>query len=69
MLPGGGGTVEASLALGLAAYGGTSGGIVAGVILFRLVSAWGLVPLGWALWALRRRGTTELPEFADSTLG
>lgn len=69
LLPGGGGTVEASLALGLAAYGGTSGGIVAGVILFRLVSAWGLVPLGWALWALRRRGTTELPEFADSTLG
>jgi uncharacterized membrane protein YbhN (UPF0104 family) len=59
LLPGGGGTVEASLALGLVAYGGTKGGIVAGVILFRLVSAWGLVPLGWALWALSpRRGSS-----------
>lgn len=69
LLPGGGGTIEASLALGLVAYGGTSGGIVAGVILFRLVSAWGLVPLGWALWALRRRGSSELPEVADSIPG
>lgn len=55
LLPGGGGTVEASLALGLLAYGGTSGGILAGVILFRLISAWGLVPIGWALWALSPR--------------
>ena len=59
LLPGGGGAVEASLALGLVAYGGTSGSIVAGVLLFRLISAWGLVPIGWAVWArsARRRGT------------
>lgn len=52
LLPGGGGTVEASLVLGLIAYGGTHGGIVAGVIVFRLVSAWALVPVGWLIWAL-----------------
>lgn len=64
LLPGGGGAVEASLALGLVAYGGTSGGIVAGVILFRLISAWGLVPLGGALWALHGRSAPELPQAA-----
>lgn len=60
LLPGGGGAVEASLALGLVTYGGTSGSIVAGVLLFRLISAWGLVPLGWLVWALspaRHAGT------------
>jgi putative heme transporter len=52
LLPGGGGSVEATLALGLISYGGTQSGILAGVILFRIISAWGLVPLGWAAWAL-----------------
>jgi uncharacterized membrane protein YbhN (UPF0104 family) len=57
LLPGGGGTVEAALALGLVAVGGRTGAIVAGVILFRLISAWGLVPIGWAIWTLgHRRG-------------
>jgi putative heme transporter len=54
-LPGGGGSVEATLALGLVAVGGRTGAIVAGVILFRLISAWGIVPLGWAIWALPKR--------------
>jgi uncharacterized membrane protein YbhN (UPF0104 family) len=55
LLPGGGGTVEAALALGLVAVGGRTGAIVAGVILFRLISAWGIVPLGWGIWALAHR--------------
>jgi uncharacterized membrane protein YbhN (UPF0104 family) len=55
LLPGGGGTVEASLSLGLIAAGGATGRIVAGVILYRLISAWGIVPLGWGIWALARR--------------
>jgi uncharacterized protein (TIRG00374 family) len=46
LLPGGGGAVEISLALGFAAFGHTSGHVVAGVILFRLISCWGLVPVG-----------------------
>jgi putative heme transporter len=54
LLPGGGGTVEAALALGLVAVGGRTGAIVAGVILFRLISAWGIVPLGWGIWALTK---------------
>jgi putative heme transporter len=41
LLPGGGGTVEATLALGFAAFGGTTGNVLAGVLLFRLVSCWG----------------------------
>jgi uncharacterized membrane protein YbhN (UPF0104 family) len=48
LLPGGGGTVEASLALGFAAFGHTTGSVVAGVVLYRLISNWGLVPIGWA---------------------
>jgi uncharacterized membrane protein YbhN (UPF0104 family) len=59
LLPGGGGTVEASLALGFAAFGHTSGSVVAGVVLYRLVSNWGLVPIGWAAIVLRQRSHPE----------
>lgn len=52
LLPGGGGTVEVALSLGFAAFGHASGAIVAGVLLFRLISCWGLIPVGWAAIAL-----------------
>jgi uncharacterized membrane protein YbhN (UPF0104 family) len=55
LLPGGGGTVEVSLALGFAAFGHTSGSVVAGILLFRLISCWGLVPVGWLTIALEGR--------------
>jgi putative heme transporter len=55
LLPGGGGTVEVTLSLGFAAFGHTSGAIVAGVLLFRLISCWGLIPIGWAAVALGGR--------------
>jgi len=55
LLPGGGGTVEVSLALGFAAFGHTSGSVIAGVLLFRLISCWGLVPVGWLAVALDGR--------------
>jgi len=55
LLPGGGGTVEVSLALGFAAFGHTAGSVVAGVLLFRLISCWGLVPVGWLAIALDDR--------------
>ncbi len=48
LLPGGGGTVEVALTLGFAAFGAASGAVVAGVLLFRLISCWGLIPVGWA---------------------
>ncbi len=65
LLPGGGGTVEISLALGFAAFGQTSGHVVAGVLLFRLISCWGLVPIGWLAVALDGR---RLPTWRTSGL-
>jgi uncharacterized membrane protein YbhN (UPF0104 family) len=50
ILPGGGGTVEATMSAGLALAGGTGVAVIAAVLLYRIVSAWGLVPLGWGLW-------------------
>lgn len=59
LLPGGGGTVEISLIVGFAAFGHQSGKVVAGVLLYRLISCWGLVPVGWlAILLDRRRGPT-----------
>jgi hypothetical protein len=55
LLPGGGGTVEVSLALGFAAFGHTSGNVIAGVLLFRMISCWGIVPVGWLAVALEGR--------------
>lgn len=48
--PGGIGVVEGSLAALLAAYGATSAQALAIVFLYRIVSFWGLVPVGWAAW-------------------
>jgi uncharacterized membrane protein YbhN (UPF0104 family) len=46
-LPGGGGTVEASLVVAFGAFGHVTGPLLAGVLVFRLISCWGLVPVGW----------------------
>ena len=48
--PGGLGVVEGSLAALLVAYGATSASAFAIVLLYRIVSFWGLVPLGWGAW-------------------
>jgi hypothetical protein len=50
ILPGGGGTVEATMSAGLVVAGGTGAAVIAAVLLYRIVSAWALVPLGWGLW-------------------
>jgi len=50
ILPGGGGTIEATMSAGLILAGGTAAAVIAAVLLYRIVSAWGLVPLGWGLW-------------------
>jgi len=52
ILPGGGGTIEATMSAGLVVAGGTAAAVIAAVLLYRIVSAWGLVPLGWALWRI-----------------
>ncbi|MBO0714933.1 MAG: flippase-like domain-containing protein, partial [Acidimicrobiales bacterium] len=49
--PGGLGVVEGSLAALLVAYGLGGDQALAVTLLYRLVSFWGLVPIGWASWA------------------
>jgi hypothetical protein len=39
---------------------GTAAAVLAGVFLSRIISAWGLVPLGWGLWR-------TLPNAHDAT--
>jgi uncharacterized membrane protein YbhN (UPF0104 family) len=51
ILPGGGGTIEATMSAGLVVAGGTAAAVIAAVLLYRIVSAWALVPLGWGLWS------------------
>ncbi|MDX6566247.1 MAG: hypothetical protein QOE10_1909, partial [Gaiellales bacterium] len=45
---------------GFAAFGHTSGSVVAGVVLYRLISNWGLVPIGWAAIAAHHRVHPEV---------
>lgn len=58
--PGGIGVVEGTLSLLLIAYHMPSATAVAGVLLYRIISFWVLVPVGWAavgtLVAMQRRG-------------
>lgn len=49
--PGGIGVVEGSLTALLVAYGVTLEAALAGALLYRVVSFWGLVPIGWGSWA------------------
>jgi putative heme transporter len=50
--PGGLGVVEGSLTIALVAYGGARDSTVAAVLLYRLISFWALLPIGWIAWAL-----------------
>jgi len=49
--PGGLGVVEGSLTVGLVAFGGSGATALAAVLLYRLVSFWGLLPAGALAWA------------------
>jgi uncharacterized membrane protein YbhN (UPF0104 family) len=49
--PGGLGVVEGSLTIALVAYGGSTAGSVAAVLLYRILSFWVPMPLGWMAWA------------------
>ncbi len=65
-LPGGLGVVEGSLTVALVAYGGELESTLAAVLLYRLISYWGLIPSGGlAYLGLRdaeRRGVTWAPQ-------
>ncbi|MGA3216967.1 MAG: YbhN family protein [Acidimicrobiales bacterium] len=49
--PGGLGVVEGSLVIALVAFGGAHISTVAAVLLYRIVSFWGYLPVGWLVWA------------------
>jgi uncharacterized membrane protein YbhN (UPF0104 family) len=49
--PGGLGVVEGSLTVALVAYGGSTASTVAAVVLYRILSFWIPMPLGWSSWA------------------
>ncbi len=48
--PGGLGVVEGSLVIALVAFGGGQESTVAAVLLYRIVSFWGFLPVGWVFW-------------------
>jgi uncharacterized protein (TIRG00374 family) len=48
--PGGLGVVEGSLVIALVAFGGGQISTVAAVLLYRIVSFWGFLPVGWTIW-------------------
>ena len=48
--PGGLGVVEGSLVIALVAFGGGQVSTVAAVLLYRIVSFWGFLPVGWVFW-------------------
>ena len=67
VVPGGLGVVEGSLSFFLIAYGMSAESALAGVILYRLVSFWSVVPVGWGIWGCltfreqRRQRTASSP--------
>ena len=48
--PGGLGVVEGSLTVALVAFGGSTAATVAAVLLYRVLSFWVLLPIGWTAW-------------------
>jgi uncharacterized protein (TIRG00374 family) len=50
--PGGLGVVENSLTIALVAFGGAQASTVAAVLLYRIVTFWGYLPIGWIDWAV-----------------
>jgi hypothetical protein len=49
--PGGLGVVEGSITFALGVFGGQYLSTVAAVLLYRIVSFWGFLPVGWSAWA------------------
>jgi putative heme transporter len=57
LIPGGAGQVEAALVIGLTATGMDASTALATSLVFRLVSHWLVVPIGWVALAVMRRRT------------
>jgi putative heme transporter len=63
--PGGLGVVEGSLTIAIVAYGGAAGSTVVAVLLYRFISFWLILPIGWAAWGwltwIARRRPLPMP--------
>lgn len=67
--PGGLGAVEGSLTVALVTFGGGAESTVAAVLLYRLVSYWMMLPVGWTSWSVlalagrrsKRRDPSQVP--------
>src|SRR5205807_6514352 len=64
--PGGLGVVEGSLTVGLVFYGGAQVSTVAAVLLYRIVSFWAMLPLGWGSWLVLRTYRSAQAEVVSS---
>jgi len=49
--PGGLGVVEGSLTIAIVAFGGAAPATVVAVLLYRIISFWLMLPIGWGAWA------------------
>jgi putative heme transporter len=49
--PGGLGVVEGSITIALSYFGGSEPAVIAAVLLYRILSFWVELPVGWGLWA------------------
>jgi putative heme transporter len=66
--PGGLGVVEGSLTVALVTFGGAQDSTVAAVLLYRLISFWLVLPIGWGAWGtLAVLGRNRLPALEAST--
>ncbi len=52
--PGGLGVVESSLTIALVAFGGAEVSTVAAVLVYRIITFWAYLPVGWVDWAVLR---------------
>lgn len=66
--PGGLGVVEGSLTIALVAFGGAQVSTVAAVLLYRILSFWIQLPIGWGMWTyFAVTARTRVPEFIEGT--
>jgi uncharacterized membrane protein YbhN (UPF0104 family) len=64
--PGGLGVVEGSLTIALVAFGGAQVSTVAAVLLYRILSFWIQLPIGWGMWTyFAVKARTKVPEFIE----
>jgi hypothetical protein len=68
--PGGLGVVEGSLTIALVAYGGVEVSTVAAVLLYRIISFWAELPVGWVAWGwLTWRGRSPFAAMVKAVSG